>query len=448
MNNKNAREQIVDLLTTIEKDQSYAQLLLKEALKDIDIKDKSFITEVVYGTLKYRLKLDYIINQFSKTPVQKMKPLIRNVMRMSVYQMFHLDKVPTSAVINEAVIIVKKRKFGNLSGFVNGVLRQIDRNRDHIHYPDKAKHLVTYLSIEYSMPEWIISDWLLNYGADTTEKICAALNERARVCIRVNTLCAAIDEVKSTLQDEGIVCEPGMLLEEAMYIRNVDNLQKLTSFKEGKWTVQDESAMLVAHLMNPVPGDKVLDMCSAPGGKSIHIAELMLNKGQIISADVHEHKLELIRKNAARMGVEIITPMLQDGTAFNSDFAHAFDKILLDAPCSGLGIMKRKPDIRYNKNMDDIKEIVHLQKKLAQHAVSYLKEDGTLVYSTCTLSKKENEEMARYITEELGLELSDIADKLPKKLHPYIQDKGMIQIFPFIADTDGFFIACFKKKRI
>jgi len=402
----------------------------------------------VYGTLKYRLKLDYIIDYLSKTPSHKMKPLIRNIMRMSVYQMFYLDKVPTSAVINEAVIIVKKRKFDNLSGFVNGVLRQIDRNREHIYYPDKSKDFVNYISVMYSIPKWIISDWLLTYNAETVEKICTAFNKRAKVCIRINSLCATRQEVQESLQQEHIRCEQGTLLEEAMYIKNLDNLQELTTFKQGKWTVQDESAMLVAHVMNPKPGDKILDMCSAPGGKSIHMAELMQNKGQIISADVHEHKLELIEKNMERMGIEIITPMLQDGTLLNSEFIEAFDKVLLDAPCSGLGIMKRKPDIRYNKSLGDLKAIVMLQKQLAENAVKYLKKEGTLVYSTCTLSKRENEEMASYIVEELGLELCDIADTVPEKLHPYIMDKGMIQIFPFVAETDGFFIACFKKPRI
>ena len=448
MNTKNAREQISELLTAIEKDQSYAQLVLKQALKDIELKDKSFITEVVYGTLKYRLKLDYIINNFSKTQVQKMKPLIRNIIRMSVYQMFYLDKVPVSAIINEAVNIVKKRKFGNLSGFVNGVLRAVDRNKDNIVYPNKEEDFVSYLSIMYSMPDWIVKDWLLTYDSETVEKICTALNERARVCIRVNTLRAHREQVKEALQKEHVLCEAGALLDEALYLKNLDNLQDLTSFKEGLWTVQDESAMLVAHVLDPKPYDKVLDMCSAPGGKSIHMAELMENKGQIISADVHEHKLELIQKNAKRMGIDIMMPVLQDGTLMNAEFIGAFDKILLDAPCSGLGIMKRKPDIRYNKTPQDLKEIVLLQKKIARNAASYLKEEGRLVYSTCTLSKEENEEMVHYIESELNLELCDITYAVPEILRPYIKHKGALQILPFAAGTDGFFIACFKKKRI
>lgn len=447
MNNKNAREQIIDLLIAIERDKSYAQLALKEALKDTDGKDKPFITEVVYGTLKYQLKLDYILDSFSKTPVSKMKPLIRNSLRMGVYQIMYLDKIPVSAAINEAVKIVKKRKFANLSGFVNGVLRTIDRNKASIAYPDKEKELEQYLSVMYAIPSWIIREWLTMYSAETTEQIADALNKRARVCIRINPLSTTKEEIKHLLAEDHISCEEGALLEEALYLKNIDSLQSLSSFKKGLWTVQDESAMLVAHVVNPKAGDKVLDMCSAPGGKSIHMAELMNNQGEIISLDVHEHKLELIRQNTERMGISIIKPMLQDGTVLQPDFVQAFDKVLLDAPCSGLGIIKRKPDIRYNKKSEDIKEIAKLQKRLAEQAVKYIKEDGILVYSTCTLSRQENQDMVDYITSQLGLELSDIVDTIPSKLKSYIKDKGSLEVLPFVADTDGFFIACFKKKR-
>jgi 16S rRNA (cytosine967-C5)-methyltransferase len=447
MNNKNAREQIIDLLIAIERDKSYAQLALKEALKDTDSKDKPFITEVVYGTLKYQLKLDYIIDSFSKTPVSKMKPLIRNILRMGAYQMMYLDKIPVSAAINEAVKIVKKRKFANLSGFVNGVLRTIDRNKESIQYPDKEKELEHYLSVTYAIPRWIISEWLLMYSAEITEQIADALNKRAKVCIRVNPLHTTKEEIKHLLQEEHISCEEGTLFEEALYLKSVDSLQSLNSFKKGLWTVQDESAMLVAHVVNPKAGDKVLDMCSAPGGKSIHMAELMQDQGEIVSLDIHEHKLELIRQNTERMGIGIIKPVLWDGTVLQPDFVQAFDKVLLDAPCSGLGIIKRKPDIRYNKKPEDLREIAKLQRKLAEQAAKYVKEGGVLVYSTCTLSRQENQDMVDYITSHLGLELSDIVDTIPHKLKAYIKNKGVLEVLPFVADTDGFFIACFKKKR-
>lgn len=444
--NKNAREQIVDLLRQIETEETFAQLALKEQLQSCDPIDKAFVTEVVYGTLKYKIKLDYIIDQFSKTPVRKMKPLIRNVMRISVYQMLYLDKVPTSAIINEAVKIVKKRKFVNLSGFVNGVLREIDRQREDIKYPSSGKAPVAYLSIKYALPEWMIREWLKTYDFAKVEAICEALNERAQVCIRVNSLNATIEEVKMLLELEGVSVEAGRLLEEAFYLKHVGDLQKLPSFKMGKWTVQDESAMLVAKVVNPQKGERILDMCSAPGGKSIHMAELMDNEGEIISCDIHPHKLELITRNAERMGVTIMKPTLQDGTKHREEWENNFDKVLLDAPCSGLGIMKRKPDIRANKILEDLQDIAAIQKALVKEAVTYLKPGGDLIYSTCTISKVENEDMVNYMIKELGLELNNIVDNIPNLLKEEVEKGGMIQILPQMANTDGFFIASLKKR--
>ncbi len=445
---KNIREQIVNLLLEIERDKSYAQLALKNELREVQGPDKGFMTEVVYGTLKYQIQLDYIIDSFSKTPVRKMKPLMRQLLRMSVYQLIYLDKVPASAVINEAVKIAKKRKFVNLSGFVNGVLRTIDRERNNIKYPSKTKEPLRYFSVMYSLPEWIIETWFKEYDTEKVEAICKALNERAQVCIRVNTLKATKEEVIKCLEAEGVTVLPGEFLEEAMYLKNVDNIQNMSSFKNGLWTVQDESAMLVGKVINSQSGERILDLCSAPGGKSIHMAELMKNEGEIISCDIHPHKLELITKNAERMGVTIIKPTLQDGTVCNEAFIGSFDRVLVDAPCSGLGIMKRKPDIRYNKEVADLEDIAQIQRAILTQAVKYLKPDGILVYSTCTISKEENEEMVAFMLRELGLELMPIVDTIPKLLQKEVQQESMIQILPHIAGTDGFFIAGLRKRSI
>ena len=440
---KTSREHVADLLTIIEKEDGYAQLVLKRELKDVSIQDKAFVTEVVYGTLKYSIKIDYILNKFSKTPVKKMKPLIRSILRMSVYQMIGMDKIPTSAIVNEAVKIAKKRKFGNLSGFVNGILRSVDRQINDVEYPNVNKNPELALSIEYSMPEWIIKEWLKVYNIEKVRNICEALNKRAEVCVRVNVLKTTKEEFEKSLEAEGITVKEGVFLEEAYYLKGTREIQNIESFKTGKWTVQDESAMLVAHIVNPKEYDVVLDMCSAPGGKSVHMAELMNNKGQIVSCDVHPHKLELIDKIKVRMGIDIIEPTLNNGTVYNEVFNEKFDKVLLDAPCSGLGIMKRKPDIRSRKVEQDIDAIVDLQMQIVKQAIKYVKTGGRLVYSTCTISKKENEDMVNYI-KSLGMIPESIKEKLPNMLKEYEED-GSIQILPHIADTDGFFIASFKK---
>ena len=445
---KTVREQIVDLLIEVERDKSYAQLSLKKALVDLDVRDKALATEVFYGTLKYGIQIDYWLNQYSKTPVKKMKPLIRNLLRMSVYQMLHLDKIPVSAVINEAVKIAKKRKFQGLSGFVNGLLRQIDRERENLSFPSEQEGLSYALSIQYSIPEWIMKMWLKRYDKETVQKIGEALNKRAEVCGRINTLKGSKEELIEILEKEKVKVEAGHLLEEAFYLKKVDNLQNLASFKAGAWTVQDESAMLVAHVMSPQKGEHILDMCSAPGGKSMHMATLMKNEGEIIACDVHAHKLELIEKNAKRLGIKIIKPTFQDGMVLNEDFVGKFDKVLLDAPCSGLGIMKRKPDIRLHKTEEDLKEIVAMQKALLKNAVSYLKPNGRLVYSTCTISYEENEKMVQEAIKEYSLELENIVDTIPKLIQHAVEDEGMIQILPHMADTDGFFIASFRRRSL
>ncbi len=445
---KTVREQIVDLLIEVEREQSYAQLSLKNALEDLDTRDKALATEIFYGTLKYQIQLDYWLNQYSKTPVKKMKPLIRNLLRMSVYQMIYLDKIPASAIINEAVKIAKKRKFQGLSGFVNGLLRNMEREKENLSFPDPKKSLSFSYSIQYAIPEWIIKMWLEQYSKEEVASICEALNKRAEVCGRCNTLKGDKETLMAALKAEGVEVEPGRLLDEAFYVKKLDKLQNLASFKVGAWTVQDESAMLVAHVVSPQKGDTVLDMCSAPGGKSMHMAALMEDKGSIISCDVHPHKLELIEKNAKRLGITIISPMLQDGTVLNEQFVGKFDKVLLDAPCSGLGIMKRKPDIRHNKTKEDLEDIASIQRAIVKNAVKYLKPEGRLVYSTCTIAYEENEKMAHEIADTYGLELENIVDTIPECLKGAVKEKGMIQILPQMADTDGFFIASFRKRSL
>ncbi|MDU6854076.1 MAG: 16S rRNA (cytosine(967)-C(5))-methyltransferase RsmB [Zhenhengia sp.] len=436
MEQKTVREKVAQILTDIEKDDTYLQLALKKELDILEAKDKGFANELIYGTIKWRLRLDYVLDQFSKTPVKKMKPFVRQLMRMSVYQILFLDKVPASAAINEAVKIMHKRKMSNLSGFVNGVLRNIDRNKSEITYPN--------LSVYYSIPEWIITRWMKYYGEMETKAICESLSQRARVCIRINTLKTTKDKVKALLSEEGITVLEEGFLPESLYIHAPSGIHHSPSFKAGLWTVQDESAMLVGHVLGPEKGDEILDVCSAPGGKTVHLAELMQNEGHIIGADIHEHKIELIEKNAKRLGASIVEGRLQDGMLINEDWKEKFDKILLDAPCSGLGIIKRKPDIRYAKDETAIRDINNIQRKLLKNAINYLKKDGILVYSTCTLTQEENQNMVEYAL-SLGLQLDAIPYDMPACLKPYIKDNAYIEILPHVTDTDGFFMARFRK---
>ncbi|ONI37797.1 16S rRNA (cytosine(967)-C(5))-methyltransferase [Candidatus Epulonipiscium fishelsonii] len=435
---KTIRENIVDILVEVEKSQSYVQLVLKEYLEQFAIIDRKFITEIVNGTIKHQITLDYYINTLSKTPVNKMKPFIRQLIRMSAYQILYLDKIPSSATINEAVNIVKRRKMTNLSGFVNGILRNLDRQKDTIALPTEP---IEYLSVKNSIPEWIIEMWRETYSNVEIDKICTSLNARGQVCGRINTLKSSKEQVKALLSKEDIDITDGKFGEESFYLSNATSIGNNASFKKGLWTVQDESAMLVSKVLNPQKGDIILDVCAAPGGKSTHIAQLIQNEGQIISTDIYEHKLELIQKNADRLGATCITLVLHDGTIFKKEWEGKFDKILLDVPCSGLGILKKKSDIKYKRTLSDIEELVKIQKKLIDNNIKYLKQDGILVYSTCTISKLENEDMVEYILKDKNMIGENLTD-LPEILEP---TQNHIQILPYMADTDGFFIAKFKK---
>lgn len=449
MAQKNAREIIVDILREIDTEGAYSNIALKQALgeyPDLIIQDKSLITEITNGTVKYRRKIDYVINQYAKLPINKMKPVVRNVLRMSVYQILYLDKVPDSAVCNEAVNIIKKRKMGKLSGFVNGILRNIVRGHESVVYPDKDKNPAEYLGVMYSFPDWMIQLWLKEYDFDFVETLCESLNRAPDVTLRTNLLLTSREDLKKTLIGEGIEVEDGRLAAEALRVRGASSIGSLETFKKGYFTVQDESSMLASYVLNPQKGEAILDVCAAPGGKSTHIAELMAGQGQVISADIFEHKLKLIEETAKRMDHQIIETVIQDATKENKAYKEKFDRVLIDAPCSGLGILHKKADIRWKKEHKDIKELVKIQKKILTTCSEYVKPGGIMVYSTCTISPLENEVMVEWILKHLDFELDNINSYIPESLQNEDSKKGMIQIFPSHAGTDGFFISRLRKR--
>lgn len=449
MSNKNAREIVVDVLQKIDKEKAYSNIALKQILDNypnLIVADKRLITEITNGTLKYEKRIDYIINQFSKVPTHKMKPLIRYVIRMSVYQIFFLDKVPNSAVCNEAVKIVKKRKMGNLSRFVNGVLRNIIRSYHTIPYPNPQSNPIEYLSVVYSFPEWIIKMWLEQYPYSFVEELCQATNKAPSVSIRINQLLTSKTNLETELKKDGIDIEQGSFVEEALRIRGGSTLSEIPSFQKGHFTVQDESSMLVSYVLDPKPGEKIFDVCGAPGGKTTHIAELINDEGMVLSGDIYEHKLELIQETANRMQHKSVRVILQDATKENKDYIGKFDRILIDAPCSGLGIIRKKPDIRWKKEYRDIQELVAIQKQIIKTCSQYLKPSGIMVYSTCTISAMENEQMVKWIISNLDFDLENINPYIPACLHNENTAKGYVQVFPSDGDTDGFFISRLRKR--
>lgn len=413
--------------------------LLKDSLEKYDYletRDKSFMKRVVDGCLERQIQIDYILDQFSKTKVNKMQPLIRSLMRMSVYQIMFMDSVPDSAACNEAVKLAQKHKFVNLKGFVNGVLRNISRNKDNIQYPDKAKNGgVDYLSVVYSMPEWICSVWLERFGYEKTEEILKFFLEPRPTTIRLNMNHFPDGEADITafikeLEEAGVVVTRSKTLPYALELEKTDNIRFLPGFMEGKFTVQDVSSMLLTQTADPKVGQTVIDVCAAPGGKSLHAAEKVGPSGRVYSRDVSERKCDLIRDNADRMGLENITVEAHDAREHDDSLEGKADILYLDVPCSGLGIIGRKNDIKYNVTSDGIKELTDLQWEIVKASYSYVKSGGALMYSTCTVSKAENEDMVEKICSELPFEL-----------------ESQRQILPGEEGCDGFFIARLRRKN-
>ena len=436
-----SRELALQILYQVNEEGAYANLALDKALFPctwLDPRDRGFITEIVYGSVKNRGKLDYVLNQFASTKVNKMDKWTRNLLRLSLYQILFLDKVPDSAAVNEAVKLAKH--YGHVDKFVNAVLRNILRGMDGIQWPDKAKDPVQYLMVQYSFPQWMVERFIRQYGLEDAERLCDWYNQPAAMWIRTNTLKTTRAELKQILEKEGLTVSESRHTPEGLKIENAVNLHKLKSFQQGLFTVQDESSMLVALAAEPAPGQRVLDVCSAPGGKTTHMAQLMKNKGTIYACDIHKHRLDLIAENCKRLGISNVELVQQDGTKLTKRWQEPFDVVLCDVPCSGLGVLGRRADARWAKESEDIAGLCKIQKKILEEAAQLVVPGGTLIYSTCTIAPEENQEMVKaFISEhpedELDEALTDCWLDVDK------EETGYVQFLPFIDDMDGFFIA-------
>lgn len=428
---ENTREIVLDMLLTIERGEEYSHKLIKAVLDKydyLDVRDKAFMKRLTEGTIEKKLQLDYVIDQFSNTPVRKMKPLIRCLVRMSAYQILYMDSVPDSAVCNEAVKLAVKRKFQNLKGFVNGVLRSLSRGKEQIKWPDKEANPVEWLKITYSMPQWLVELWIKEYGMECTERMLLGLEKVHPVSIRFQTRLDKTARLGYIAQMEafGIKVTPSPYLEYAFLLEKVEGIASLPGYEEGAFTVQDVSSMLAVEAAGIKSTDFVLDICAAPGGKSLLAAE---KAKKVLARDVSFDKLALIEENAERMQAKNLTVMQWDATVTDEDLLRKADVVLMDVPCSGLGVMGKKRDIKYHVTPESLEEITKLQRAIVSASWQYVKPGGTLLYSTCTVRREENEEMLRWICESF----------------PFTMEESR-QLFPGVDDCDGFFYARLKRK--
>lgn len=450
----NEREVVLDMLLSL-REGKLSHTILKDTLDSYLYLDKSsrgFITRLYEGTIEKRLYLDFIIDGYSKTPVKKMKPVIMLLLEISVYQLFFMDRVPDSAAINEAVKLAKKRGLTGLSGFVNGVLRNIARNKESIVLPDKNKDNIKYLEIKYSTPKAVVEHFINDYGSEKAEELLEAFEEKRPLTARATR--GDRKELIKKLEGEGVKTGTDTIFPESVRILELDNLGFLESFEDGDFVIQDESSQFIGKIVELPNGVRVLDLCAAPGGKSLLFAE-MEEVDEIISCDISESKTELIEDNIRRIGTDKIRTIVNDASLYNPDFVDGFDLVICDLPCSGLGVMGRKRDIKYNVTEDKIRELAKLQKKILENAVRYVKKGGRLIYSTCTMTKAENEENFTFISEFKGFSAVDFSDKIRGYVDRYKDGerlvneakKGFIRLLPGELGTDGFFVSEYMREE-
>lgn len=439
---KNSREIALKILYEVDVKKAYSGISLNKNLRsNISELDESFIRELVYGVLENLIFIDWIIKKYSKIRFSKISPIVKEILRMGIYQIIFMNKVPDSAACNEAVKLAKRYSHKGVSGFINGMLRTISRNKNNIEIPNKEFEPINYLSIKYSHPEWLVKRWVEEFGFEFTEALCMANNKKPKLNIRVNTLKISRDELMKKFNNKGLEVYETKYADDGIIVENPIRITDTEEFNKGYFQIQDESSMLVGQVLNPKEDSLVLDVCSAPGGKTTHIAQKMNNKGKIIARDIHKHKLKLVEQNAKRLGIDIIKTEVYDALVFDNDLVGKIDYCVVDAPCSGFGLIRRKPEIKYNRTLEDIKEINEIQYSILKNSSRYLKQNGILVYSTCTIEKEENIRLInRFLSENPMYRLVPIEEikcddiKISSK-------NGYIELFPNIHGTDGFFIA-------
>lgn len=452
MNNLTGRHLARLVLDQYENEGAYLNLALTRTLNQFnqaDRREKDFCSELAYGVLRYLFKIDFILGRLLSRPLNSLKTPVKNILRIAIFQLLKLPEIPDHAVVHTAVVETKNTKYSGLAGLVNGVLRNYLRKREDIVLPDPALETVKYLSLEYSHPKWLVERWLERFGLETTERILKANNEIPPLTVRINQHLTDCKALKSQLTAQGIHWLPGHFLEEAITFQDLPcALAELPQFQEGKIFVQDESSMLVARLLAPRPGETIIDFCAAPGGKSTHLAELANDQCQIISIDDHPHKIDLIRENASRLKLKKIEPVLGDARKVFAGDARQVDAVLVDAPCSGTGVLRRRVDARYRRKPEDIKALAALQREILEEAARLVRMGGRLVYSTCTLEPEENQEQIKWFIENhSGFQIEPYSEFLPQGLETCLADLNgqWATLLPQAGGGDGFFMCRLKR---
>ncbi len=434
-----ARNAALRALIQFRRDGSWTDLLLKKELAEMSREDAALASAITYGVLQNMQLLDFYISQYSSIRIKKIMPQVLDAMRCGVYQIVFMDRVPMFAAVNETVALIKKQTNPRAASFANAVLRKICAEKNNLPIPDRDDS-IRYLSTIYSHPEWLVEKFISQYGIDESEKLLKANNASAPLYIRVNTLKTTTDNLIEVLTKHGVVVDRVFELSDALLCRSGEPLHLTDEFKDGLFYIQDIASQMAVSLLDAKPGETIIDMCAAPGGKSLVAAQNMANKGRILSFDLHPHKAQIIADNAIKYGATIIEASASDSSVTDGKLAGMADRIICDVPCSGLGIIRKKPDIRY-KSEESIKSLPDVQYRILKNAAKYLKSGGRLVYSTCTILKDENEDIInRFLSEEKDFKLVPFYNSICGSCD------GTITLLPHINNCDGFFIAVLDRK--
>jgi 16S rRNA (cytosine967-C5)-methyltransferase len=440
------RKYALEILIEVNNSNARANDLIDQTMKKHGFpdQDRALLTELVYGSIRWQEKLDWVISQFvTPAKLRKTQPEIIEILRLGLYQLLHLDGIADYAAVSESVELAKKYGNKGSSGFVNAILRNVIRNKDKIKYSDINKDPIKHISVRYSHPEWMVQRWIDRYGIKQTIDICLANNTRPPLFIRTNMLKVSRQDLIESLENDGLSVSTSDRVPESIEVFNLNkSLAQLESYNKGLFQVQDESSMLIGHILDPKPDEIIIDVCSAPGGKSTHIAELMENKGKIMSFDINKDRLGMLNENCQRLGINIIETIVSDARNIGEHIKEKADRILIDAPCTGLGVLRRRVEARWRRTPEQIDEFAKLQYEILESVCQYVKPNGVLVYCTCTIEPEENERVVEKFLEshpEFQIQsispfLPDIADRMN-----IVSAEGYLKTYPHIHNIDGFF---------
>ncbi len=446
---KDARETALNIIQRTIEHGAYPNILIDRVFssKEFSSEDKALITRLVYGVLENKLYLDWVIQRFSKIKGSRITPAVYSILRLSIFQLLFLDKIPSFAAVYEGVEITKNVAGAKAAGFVNAILRSIIRSPEKTNPPSMGKNAVLHISIKHSHAKWIVEDWIKIFGEGFTEDLCKVNNKIPKITLRVNTLRTDRDGLMDELAGQGIHIVPGIYCDSAAFVEKGTGLFKSNAYRDGLFYVQDESSMLAVEIFDPKPGELIIDLCSAPGGKTTYAAQLMGNSGRIIARDINKNKLSLVKDNCERLGIYCVETEVFDALKYDFSLEGRADRVLVDAPCSGLGIIRRQPDIKWTKEKKHCKDLGRIQRRILENAALYVKPGGYLLYCTCSIMPGENQDIVKeFLKENPRFKLWDFAKLLPENLIKDYKEKGYLQLFPNVHGTDGFFIC--KLRRI